>query len=145
MAVLINEMLCDVRFRSFFMSGNLVCELLVLFFKLSNSGWVALTISEGVSRFVKLDSDPELQDLSEINDEFAYPIKSLSGLNKYLGLKILSVYEYRVGDIDEGCVGVYLDFGGFGLSVIDSNECLSVLDGVVEFSDNRISLFEVRV
>ncbi len=49
--MLINEVLREVRFRSFFMSGNLVCEFLVLFFKLSNSGWVSLTVSEGVSRF----------------------------------------------------------------------------------------------
>ncbi|KJH79020.1 hypothetical protein UB23_00485 [Pseudomonas sp. ES3-33] len=143
--MLINEVLRDVRFRSFVMSGNLVCEFLVLFFKLSSSGWVSLTISEGVSRFVRLDSDPELQDLSEINDEFAYPIKSSNGLDKYLGLEVLSVHEYRVGDIDEGCVGVYLDFGSLGLSVINSNECLSVVDDVVKFSDSKISLFKVRV
>lgn len=143
--MLINEVLRDVRFRSFFMSGNLVCEFLVLFFKLSSSGWVSLTISEGVSRFLKLDSDPELLELSEINDEFAYPIKSLSGLDKYLGLKVLSVYEYRISDIDEGCVGVYLDFGGCGLSVIESNECLSVVDDMVKFSDSKILLLKMRV
>ncbi|WP_123598671.1 hypothetical protein [Pseudomonas frederiksbergensis] len=143
--MLINEVLRDVRFRSFFISGNLVCECLVLFFKLSDSGWVSLTISEGVAGFLKLDSEPELQELSEINDDFAYPIKSLSGLDKYLGLKVLSVYEFRISDVDEGCVGVYLDFGGCGLSVIESNECLSVEDGVAQFYYGNISLAEVRV
>lgn len=143
--MLINEVLRDVRFRSFFMSGNLVCEFLVLYFKFSKSGWVSLTIGEGVSRFLKLNSEPELLELSEIDDEFAYPIKSLSGLDKYLGLKILSVYEYRISDVDEGCVGVYLNFGGCGLSVIESNECLSVVDDVVKFSDSKISLRKMRV
>ena len=143
--MLINEVLREVRFRSFFMSGNLVCEFLVLFFKLSNSGWVSLTVSEGVSRFLKLDSDPKLLGLSEINDEFAYPINSLSRLDKYLGLKVLSVYEYRISDIDEGCVGVYLDFGGCGISVIESNECLTVTDDVVQFSDGKILLRKVRI
>jgi len=143
--VLINEVLHDVRFRSFFMTENLVCECLVLFFNVSNSGWVSLTISEGVSRFLKLDSDPELLELSEINDDFAYPIKSLSGLDKYLGLKILSVYEYRISDVEEGCIGVYLNFGSCGLSVIESGECLSVVDDMIRFSDSKILLLEVRV
>lgn len=143
--MLINEVLHDVRFRSFFMTGNLVCKFLVLFFRFSNSGWVSLTISEGVSRFLKLDSEPELLELSDINDEFAYPIRSLSGLDKYLGLKILSVCEYRISDVDEGCVGVYLNFGSCGLSVIESNECLSVVDDMVEFYDSKISLLEMRV
>jgi len=127
------------------MTGNLVCEFLVLFFNVSNSGWVSLTISEGVSRFLKLDSDPELLELSEINDDFAYPIKSLSGLDKYLGLKILSVYEYRISDVEEGCIGVYLNFGSCGLSVIESGECLSVVDDMIRFSDSKILLLEVRV
>lgn len=143
--MLINEVLHDVRFRSFFMTENLVCECLVLFFNVSNSGWVSLTISEGVSRFLKLDSDPELLELSEINDDFAYPIKSLSGLDKYLGLKILSVYEYRISDVEEGCIGVYLNFGSCGLSVIESGECLSVVDDMIRFSDSKILLLEVRV
>ncbi|WP_265532369.1 hypothetical protein [Pseudomonas saponiphila] len=143
--MLINEALCDVRFRSFFMSGNLICEFLVLFFKLSSSEWVSLTISEGVSKFITLDAEPELLGLSEINDDFAYPVKPLSGLDKYFGLKILSVYEYRVSDVDEGCVGVYLDFGSCGFSVIENDDCLSVADGVVEFSDSRILLCGIKV
>ncbi|MCU9947240.1 hypothetical protein [Pseudomonas sp. PDM13] len=142
---MINEVLRDVRFRSFFMSGNLVCEFLVLFFKLSDSGWVSLTISEGVSNFLMLGSDPELVGLCEIDDEFAYPINSLAGLDKYLGSKILTVYEYRISDADEGCVGVYLDFGDSGLSVIESDDCLSVVEDVVQFSDAKISLREMRV
>ena len=45
--VLINEVLHDVRVRSFFMVGDLFCEFLI-FFKLCDSGWVSLTVSEGV-------------------------------------------------------------------------------------------------
>lgn len=143
--MLINEVLCDVRYRSFFMSGNLICEFLVLFFKLSDSEWVSLTISEGVLKFVRLDSEPELLELSEVNDDFAYPIKPLGGLDKYFGLKILSVYEYRINGIDEGCVGVYLDFGSCGISVIESDDCLSVIDDVVQFSDSGVSLCKIKV
>ncbi|MGZ0703628.1 hypothetical protein [Pseudomonas piscis] len=143
--MLINEVLCDVRFRSFFMNGNLICEFLVLFFKLSDSGWMSLTIGEGESSFIKLDSEPELLGLSEINDEFAYPVNSLVWLSKYQGLEILSVYEYRLSDIDEGCIGVYLDFGGCGISVIESDDCLSIKDGIVQFLDSKISLIEIEI
>jgi hypothetical protein len=122
------------------MSGNLVCEFLVLFFKMSISGWVSLTVSEGISRFTKLRSEPDLLDLSKINDEFAYPIRSLSFPEKFLGLNISEIYEYRIDGIDEGCVGVYIDFGNSGFSVVESDECLSIVEGIVNFSEGKISL-----
>ena len=142
--MLVNEFLRDVRFRSFFMSGDLVCEFLVLFFRMSISGWVSLTVSEGVSRFTVLNSVPNLLELSEISDDFAYPIKSLNGIDKFLGLKILAVYEYRIKNVDEGCIGVYLDFGEDGLSVIESDECLSVVEGVMQL-DGETSLYKIEV
>ncbi|WP_460949849.1 hypothetical protein AB6N16_20830 [Pseudomonas marginalis] len=141
--MLINETLNGFRFRSFFMNGNLVCEFLVFFLNLSSSGWVSLTISEGVSSFVPLSSEPELVGLSEINDDFAYPIKELSSLKKFLGLKVLAVYEYRLSGVDDGCVGVYLEFDGCGLSVLESDDCLSVVEGVVDYSNNCVSLCEI--
>lgn len=60
-------------------------------------------------------------------------------------MKILSAYEYGVSDIDEGCIGVYFDFGGSDLSVTESDECLSVTKGVFKFSDSKISLHKLRV
>ena len=48
--VLINEVLHDVRVRSFFMVGDLFCEFLI-FFKLYDSGWVSLTVSEECQSF----------------------------------------------------------------------------------------------
>jgi len=143
--MLINEVLCDIRFRSFFMSEDLVCEFLALFFKLSITGWVSLTISEGVSKFKVLNSEPMLLELSEIGDDFAYPIRSLNGLDKFLGEKILTVYEYRIKSVDEGCVGVYLDFGGYGLSLLESNECLSIVEGAMQYLDGGIFLRKIEV
>ena len=137
------EFIDDVRFRSFFMAGNLVCEYLVLFFKLSSTGWVSLTINEGVSEFTVLDSEPKLLDLIEIKDEFAYPVMSLGGLDKLLGLEILAVYEYRIKDVKDGCIGVYVDFGGFGVSIIESDGCLSIVEGMVQCLERDISLCEM--
>ena len=143
--MLINETLNDFRFRSFFMSGELVCEFLVFFLNLSSSGWVSLAISEGVSSFVPLSSGPELLGLSEISDDFAYPIKTLSSLKDFLGLKVLAVYEYRLSGVDDGCVGVYLEFDGGGLSVLESDDCLSVVEGVVDYSNSCVSLCEIII
>lgn len=143
--MLVNEVLNDFRFRSFFMNGDLVCEFLVLFFNLSSTGWVSLTISEGVSSFVMLSSEPELLGLSEINDDFAYPVKSLNGLKRFFGLKILTVYEYRMSGVGDGCVGVYLEFDGCGISVLESDDFLSVVDGVVDFSNSCVSLCEISI
>jgi hypothetical protein len=143
--VLINEVLRDVRFRSFFMSGDLVCEFLVLFFRMSITGWVSLTVSEGVSKFTVLDSEPGLLELSDISDDFAYPIRSLNSLDKVLGLEILAVYEYRIKDVDEGCIGIYLDFGGCGLSLIESDDCLSIVEGTMQYLDGEISLYKIEI
>lgn len=143
--MLSKEFLRDVRFRSFFMSGDLVCEFLVLFFRMSVAGWVSLTVSDGVSKFTILDSEPALLELSEISDDFAYPVKSLNGLDKFLGLEILAVYEYRIKNVEEGCVGVYLDFSGGGLSIIESDECLSVVEGMVQYLEGEISLYKIEV
>lgn len=143
--MLINEILRDVRFRSFFMNGDLVCEFLVLFFKISITGWVSLTVSEGVSKFTMLKSEPGLLELSEISDDFAYPIRSLNGLDKFLGLEVLAVYEYRLKNVEEGCVGVYLDFGGYGFSLIESGDCLSIVEGAMQYLDCEISVCKIEV
>ncbi|APQ10306.1 hypothetical protein BJP27_01845 [Pseudomonas oryzihabitans] len=143
--MLINESLCDIRFRSFFLSGNLVCEFLVLFLRMSASGWVSLTVGEGVSKFEVLNSEPSLLKLSEISDDFAYPIGSLRGLDRFLGLKVLAVYEYRIKDIEEGCIGIYLDFGDDGFSVIETDECLSVVEGWVQSLDSEVFLYKIDV
>ncbi|NWE29694.1 hypothetical protein [Pseudomonas gingeri] len=143
--MLSKEILCDVRFRSFFMGGNLVCEFLVLFFRMSISGWVSLTVSEGASKFTALKSEPALLELSEISDDYAYPVKSLNILDKFLGLEILAVYEYRIKGVEEGCIGVYIDFGDCGISVIEFDECLSVVEGAVQYLEGEVCLFKVEV
>ena len=143
--MLINEILREIRFRSFFMSGDLVCEFLVLFFRMSINGWVSLTVSEGVSKFTVLNSEPGLLESSGISDDFAYPIRSLNCLDKFLGLEILAVYEYRIKNVDEGCVGIYLDFGGCGLSLIETDECLSIVEGAMQYLGGEISLYKVEI
>jgi len=143
--VLVNESISEIRFRSFYMNGNLICEMLMLFLFVSRSRWVSLTVSEGVSKFTSLDTAPELLDLSEISDDFAYPIGALSDLDKYLGLEIVAVYEYRIAGLSEGCIGVYLDFGECGISVVERDGCMVVIEGVQWCSEDNVSLYKVHI
>lgn len=78
--MIIGEKIFEFRFRSFFMSGSLVCKMLVLFLRFSRSGWVSLDIGEGVLRILSFGSEPKLLGLDEISDDFAYPIQSSNEL-----------------------------------------------------------------
>lgn len=141
--MLVNEILHDARFRSFFMNGKLICKYLVLFLKTSTSGWISITISEGVSTFKELRSEPSLISLQEIDDDFSYPISPLKSLVDFFGMQISSIYEYRINGVDEGCIGVYFDFGSSSFSIIDADDCLMIKNGIQPFSDKEISLCKI--
>jgi len=134
--MIIGEKICEFRFRSFFMSGSLVCKMLVLFFRFSRSGWISLDIGEGVLRILPVDPEPELLGLDDVSDDFAYPIQSSDDLDRYFGKDLLAVHKYVISDVEDGCIGVYFDFGGCGFSVLESEDNLSIVDGVVRVSDD---------
>ncbi|HFH2864468.1 TPA: hypothetical protein ACGJQ6_005575, partial [Pseudomonas aeruginosa] len=134
--MIIGEKIFEFRFRSFFMSGSLVCKMLVLFLRFSRSGWVSLDIGEGVLRILSFGSEPKLLGLDEISDDFAYPIQSSNELDRYFGKDLLAVYKYLISDVEDSCVGVYFDFGDCGFSVLESEDNLSIVDGVVRVSDD---------
>lgn len=136
--MIVGEEICEFRFRSFFLSGSLISEMLVLFFRFSKSGWVSLDIGEGVSRILLLESEPVLMNTDPSSDEFVYPVQSSSRLDKYFGKKLISVSEYRISAIEECCVGVYFDFGGCGFSVLESDDNLSLIDGVAVLPEGQV-------
>ncbi|MCL6350701.1 hypothetical protein [Pectobacterium polaris] len=125
----INEYIKGFRGRSFFIESELICNMVVLFFQTTMSGWVSLSINEGTSKFSLEDSEPLLLDLSGIDDEFAYPIQVVSDLSDYLGRRIVNIYEYRVRYVENGCVGVYFDLELGGFSILERDGCLSVING----------------
>lgn len=141
--MLINEVLRNIRVRSFFLGDNAVCEILMIFFEFSNSGWVSLTISEGVALFSVLKDAPEVVDLADINDEFAYPVKSLQGCEELMGKRVSAMYEYRINAVREGCIGVYMEIEGKGLSILESDGCLELLKGSVDFDDDTIYMSKI--
>ncbi len=138
--MLINENLHEARFRSFFMNGELLCKFIILFFRTSISGWSSITISEGLSTYKILNSEPKLIELQEIDDDFAYPISPLESLNNFLGMEMSAIYEYRINKVDEGCIGIYFEFGNSGFSVLDVDNCLLIKNGIQQFTDKEVSL-----
>lgn len=134
--MIIGERICEFRFRSFFMSGYLVCKMLVLFLRFSRSGWFSLDIGEGVLRILPVDSEPKLMRLDEISDDFAYPIQRSRELDRYFNKNLIAVYKYVIPGVEDGCIGVYFDFGDCGFSVLESEDNLSITDGVVGVSED---------
>lgn len=140
---MIGELFTDFRFRSFFIGEDLVCRMLVLFFQVSNVGWISLSIDEGIATFSLEKNEPSLLGLDEIDDEFSYPVQNATNLEGYIGSKIINVYEYRLRGIEDGCVGVYFECEKKGFSVVENDGCLSVTSGVFFYSDDieLVSLF----
>ncbi|WP_434649174.1 hypothetical protein [Pseudomonas sp. D1-2] len=97
-----------------------------------------------MSKFTLLGTAPDLLDLSESGDDFAYPTGVLSDLDTYLGLEILAMYEYRINGLSEGCIGVYFDFGECGISVVERDGCMVVIEGVQWCSEDNVSLYKMH-
>lgn len=88
--MLIGRFFRDFRFRSFFIEDELVCRVLVLFFRVSVSGWISLSIDEGVLKLTHENSEPMLLNVNDIDDEFAYPVQTVTELDEYVGKKLLT-------------------------------------------------------
>ena len=142
--MIVGEEICEVRVRSFFMDKSLVCSILVLFLRFSKTGWVSIDIGDGLLRISQTENIPDLLALSEIYDDFAYPVQNSHELDNYFGKKIKAVYEYKITDVEDGCVGVYIDFGSEGVSILEMDDNLSIADGLVVLSEN-ISLSKIDI
>lgn len=142
--MLVNECFSGFRIRSFFLEKELICHNLVLFFRASSSGWISLVIDEGIATFSQECTEPPLLDLSEICDGFAYPVRVATELSCYEGKEIKSIYEYRIKEIEEGCVGIYFECEKGGFTVLEVDGCLSISHGVHENLQEEISLENIK-
>ncbi|WP_226067784.1 hypothetical protein [Dickeya zeae] len=140
--MLVNEYIKEFRKRSFFIESELICNMLVVFFEASSSGWISLSINEGVSRVSLEDSEPFLLDISDIDDDFAYPVEVADELSDYVGKEIVGIYEYRIENIETGCIGFYFDCGDVGFSLLEDDGCLSIYNGICNNFKKSVCLFK---
>ncbi|MGG4610556.1 hypothetical protein [Providencia sp. Me31A] len=122
--------LLNFRKRSFYIDQSLVSDNILVFFQLDDLRWFSLSISEGSFCIKEEQCELEYQSLSNIKDSFAYPIEDLPELDKFKQATLNEVYEYRLNNNLDFCVGMFfkLDKGDF--SIIDNEGSLSIVAGV---------------
>lgn len=65
-------------------------------------------------------------------------------MDRYFGKDLFVVYKYFFLDVEDGCVGVYFDFGDCGFSVLELEDNLFIIDGVVRVLDDVV-LFKLEI
>ncbi|OAT30094.1 hypothetical protein [Proteus myxofaciens] len=137
---MLNCKLLDFRKRSFYIDNLLISDNLVIFFQLIDSRWFSLSIGEGVLCIQEEVQVPEYLSLDNIDDSFAYPIEDLPELDKFKQSILNEVYEYRLKDNLDFCIGVFLKLDKGNFSVIDNNGNLSIITGI---DDNLLAQCEL--
>lgn len=127
---MLNCKLLDFRKRSFYIDNLLISDNLVIFFQLFDLRWFSLSIGEGVFCIQEETQIPEYLSLDNIEDSFAYPIEDLPELDKFKQSILSEVYEYRLKDNLDFCIGVFLKLDKGNFSVIDNNGSLSIIAGI---------------
>lgn len=129
---MLNCKLLNFRKRSFYIDNLLISDNLVIFFQLIDSRWFSLSIGEGVLCIQEEVQVPEYLSLDNIDDSFAYPIEDLPALDKFKQSILNEVYEYRLKDNLDFCIGVFLKLDKGNFSVIDNDGNLSIIEGIDE-------------
>ncbi|MEQ4511692.1 MAG: hypothetical protein ABN480_13960 [Dickeya sp.] len=138
--MLVNEYIKEFRKRSFFIENDLICDILVMFFRTSESGWISLSVNEGIAKILQESFEPFLLDVMDIDDEFFYPVKIVPELSDYIDKKIVNICEYRIKNVEHGCVGLYFDCGVTGFSLLEKEGCLSIFYGIYDGFGEEIYL-----
>ena len=117
----------EARAMSFYIDRRLICKIIVLYLKFDHGVWAALTTSDGKNVFELMDGEPRLLGLDEIEDECAYPVRSIQ-LN-CIGKHMKKVWQYSWNGIADELNGFYIEFEDeSGLSVYEKQGCLIIID-----------------
>jgi hypothetical protein len=130
------------RSKSFYMDGSLVSEHLVLFLDVEGV-WYSVTIVDGVVKLKREDIEPTSTE--EFDKDFSYPISNVEILKKYVGLKVNLVSAYRIPEIDDGILGLYISYEGFGFSYYNMDDFSYIADGFVEMPSKNPVLVEYKL
>jgi hypothetical protein len=122
---LVGKKIDELRYMSFYLKKQLVCKYLVLYIRVEDQSWYSITISDGFSIVQKLAESPKLVNLSEINDDFAYPIM-ISNEFKFFG-KLITIRENLWQGKEDECVSISLEFEkGMKIDITEIDDCLKI-------------------
>ena len=85
-----------------------MCNILVLYVKIETEQWFKFTTSDGVNIVELLKEEPKILELSQIKDEFAYPVKSL--FENYYSERICAIKQYMPKNKTDELNGFYFEF-----------------------------------
>jgi len=136
---LIGQRIKELRTMSFFLNLKLMCNSVALYIKTGDDFWYGLTLFDGILNIVKEDDEPSISFLSDINDEFAYPIDVIHDYQFDGRISDIKRYLWQ-GDEFE-CFGVYIEFeNGSGFNIIEDDNCLSIVTGILEIDKSNYKL-----
>lgn len=119
----------EMRVMSFYINRKLICNIIALYVKIDTGIWYKFVTSDGRNTIEVVDGEPLEIMLEEIEDEFAYPIKTVH--LHYNNKKIEKIMEYQYKNQTDELSGFYikLDHGG-GFSFFEEGNCLRIFDGI---------------
>jgi hypothetical protein len=124
------------------MDGSLVSEHLMLFFDVE-AAWYSVTIVDGIVQVKREENQPFLT--KDFEKEFSYPISNVKILEKYADLKVKSVYVYKISEIEDGILGLYVSYGSFGFTYYNMDDFSYIADGFVDMSPKKPVLVEYKL
>jgi len=128
---IIGRTIYEMRVMSFYINRKLICDMLVLYIKVNTGEWYKFTSSDGQNEIELIKEDPKEVVLDEIEDEFAYPIRTVNLC--YRNKTIKEIKEYVWKNCSDELVGFYIELtDSTGFSFINSDDnCSKIFDGFI--------------
>jgi hypothetical protein len=124
---IIGKKIEELRYQSFYLDSELICEISVLFLRLNNYVWYKVTVDDGETMISRVLQEPVLTNEFVPKNEFEYPVQryNINSLQQFG--EIVGVEEYLWnGRYDESC-GLLITFSNDKyLSIIEKDECICV-------------------
>lgn len=141
--MLLDKRIIQFRKKSFYMKGELVSDVVIFYLQISSQEWVSVTIDDGIMEILPCIDEPKILNIGSIDDDFLYPVNNIIELNDFLGEKLIRVYEYRVKNIENGCVGAFFDFGKKGFSLLEHEYGCIIKNGLCRDFNKEIIMLKI--
>lgn len=124
----------EFRIMSFYRNLKCVCDITALYIKVETGDWYKLRTSDGVNFMELLNEEPLEVRLDQIDDEFAFPVRSIQ--SKYIEKTIVDIKQYAYNKEPDSLSGFYLHLSdNLGFSLFSEDICLEMSDNI-RITDN---------